>query len=250
MPPGMMRPPAPPPTPPVYTLTPDATFNVVVRVTKAFDSRRQEEASMMADLIQANPQLITWFGDLFLKNQDGPGHLEMAERAKVMLAPPIQQMLTQQAQGQGAIPPPIAAQMQQLQQRLADAEKLLQHASQEIQSDNAKYQTELRRTQMELESRERIAALDRETKITVAELGAKVDRMALFLEERARVGAQQHEAALTMMDQQHEAAQAGMDQQHEAAMGAQAHAAALEQGQQAQQAQAAQQAAPEPAGAV
>jgi hypothetical protein len=33
-------------------------------------------------------------------------------------------------------------------------------------------------------------------------------------------------------------------------MGAQAHAAALEQGQQAQQAQAAQQAAPEPAGAV
>jgi hypothetical protein len=174
MPPGMMRPPAPapPPTPPVYTLTPDATFNVVVRVTKAFDSRRQEEASMMADLIQANPQLITWFGDLFLKNQDGPGHLEMAERAKVMLAPPIQQMLTQQAQGQGAIPPPIAAQMQQLQQRLNDAEKLLQHASQEIQSDNAKYQTELRRTQMELESRERIAALDRETKITVAELGA------------------------------------------------------------------------------
>jgi hypothetical protein len=241
MPPQMMRPPAPPPTPPVYTLTPDATFNVVVRVTKAFDSRRQEEASMMADLIQANPQLITWFGDLFLKNQDGPGHLEMAERAKVMLAPPIQQMLTQQAQGQGAIPPPIAAQMQQLQQRLNDAEKLLQHASQEIQSDNAKYTTELRRTQMELESRERIAALDRETKITVAELGAKVDRMALFLEERARVGAQQHEAALTMMDQQHEAAQAGMDQQHEAA---------IEQGQQAQQAQAAQQAAPEPAGAV
>jgi hypothetical protein len=221
MPPGMMRPPAPPPTPPVYTLTPDATFNVVVRVTKAFDSRRQEEASMMADLIQANPQLITWFGDLFLKNQDGPGHLEMAERAKVMLAPPIQQMLTQQAQGQGAIPPPIAAQMQQLQQRLQDAEKLLQHASQEIQSDNAKYRTEIQRTQMELDSKERIAAADREVKLAVAELGAKVDRMQLFMDERNRLGVQAHEAD-----------QAARDRAHEAALGAQEHVQALEQGAQ------------------
>jgi len=210
--------------PPVYTLTPDATFNVVVRVTRAFDSRRQEEASMLADLIQANPQLITWFGDLFLKNQDGPGHLEMAERAKVMLAPPIQQMLTQQAQGQGVIPPPVAAQLQQLQQRLHDAEKLLQHASAELQSDNAKYQTELRRTQMEIESKERIAALDRETKITVAELGAKVDRMQLFLEERARLGAQQADAQ-----------QAALDRAHDVGMQAQQHAQTLQQGDQAHQ---------------
>jgi hypothetical protein len=221
----MMRPALPPPSPPVYTLSPDATFNVVVRVTKAFDSRRQEEASMMADLIQANPQLITWFGDLFLKNQDGPGHLEMAERAKVMLAPPIQQMLTQQAQGHGAIPPPIAAQLQQLQQRLQDAEKLLQHASQELQSDSAKYQTELRKTQMELDSKERIAALDRETKITIAELGAKVDRLSLFLEERARIGAQQGDAQ-----------QAALDRAHDSALSAQEHGQGLQAGQQAAQA--------------
>jgi hypothetical protein len=218
---GMMRQPLPPPSPPVYTLSPDATFNVVVRVTKAFDSRRQEEASMMADLIQANPQLITWFGDLFLKNQDGPGHLEMAERAKVMLAPPIQQMLTQQAQGHGAIPPPIAAQMQQLQQRLQDAEKLLQHASQELQSDNAKYRTEIQKVQMEIESKERIAAADREVKLAVAELGAKVDRMQLFMDERNRLGVQAHEAD-----------QAARDRAHEVALGAQEHAQSLEQGAQ------------------
>jgi hypothetical protein len=245
----------------VYTLTPDANYNIVVKVTRAFDSRRDEEAAMVGDLISANPQLITWFGDLWLKNQDGPGHTEMAERAKMMLAPPIQQMLAQQAQGQSPVPPAIQAQMQQLQQRLQDAEKLLQHAAQELQSDSAKYQTELRRTQMEIESKERIAALDRETKITVAELGAKVDRMSLFLEERARIGSQQHEAAMSVMDQQHqaeqagmgqehEAAQAGMDRVHQAALGAQGHVQALEQGAQAQQAQAAENAAPEPAGAV
>ena len=249
----------------MYTLTPDANYNIVVKVTRAFDSRRDEEAAMVGDLISANPQLITWFGDLWLKNQDGPGHTEMAERAKMMLAPPIQQMLAQQAQGQSPVPPAIQAQMQQLQQRLQDAEKLLQHAAQELQSDNAKHQTDLRKTQMEIESKERIAALDRETKITVAELGAKVDRMSLFLEERARIGSQQHEAAMSVMDQQHQAEQAGMGQQqeaqqaaygraHEAAMGGQGHVQALEQqgaqAQQDQEARAAENAAPEPAGAV
>jgi hypothetical protein len=43
----------------------------------------------------------------------------------------------------------------------------------------------------EIASKERIAAADRETKITVAELGAKVDRMQLFLDERERVGLQE-----------------------------------------------------------
>ncbi len=48
------------------------------------------------------------------------------------------------------------------------------------------------------------AAADRETKITVAELGAKIDRMALFLEERARIGTQQHDMAMASADAAHE----------------------------------------------
>lgn len=248
-------PPMPPPKP-VYTLTPDATYNVVVKITRAFDSRRDEEAAMIGDLISKNPQLITWFGDLWLKNQDGPGHQEMADRAKVMLAPPIQQLLAQQAQGQSPVPAPYQAQMQQLQKRLMDAEKLLQHASAELQSENAKYQTELRKTQMEIESKERIAALDRETKITVAELGAKVDRMQLFLEERARLGAQMHEATQNAMDRAHDVALGAQEHAQSLQQGDQAHAQSLEQGQQAaaqtsaQSAQDAAQNAPEtPVGA-
>jgi hypothetical protein len=65
---------------------------------------------------------------------------------------------------------------------------------------------------------------------------------------------QQHQAEQAGMGQEHDAAQAGMDRAHQAALGAQGHVQALEQqGAQAQQdqdARAAENAAPEPAGAV
>src|SRR5262249_31270396 len=62
---------APPPAMPQkqYRLTEHANYNVIVKVTRAFESRRTEEASTIADLLQANGQLMSWFGDLFFKNQ-------------------------------------------------------------------------------------------------------------------------------------------------------------------------------------
>jgi len=109
---------------------------------------------------------------------------------------------------------------------------------------------------LKIQSQERIAGqknqvdllktrMDNETKITVAELSAKVDRMQLFLEERARLGTQQHDSALAAAEAGHaqQMAQIGHEQQLQAsAMQAgtqagagagqaeQAHRQALEQG--------------------
>lgn len=236
MPPPMQGPPKQP-----YQLTEDANFNIVVKVVRAFDSRRTEESAMIGDLISANPQLITWFGDQWLENTDGPGHKEMAERAKVMLAPPIQQMLASKSKGEQPIPPPVQAQLQQMQQQLKDAHALLQKFAGEQQGKQAEIDGRLKEKQMDIDSRERIAAADRETKITVAELGAKVDRLALFFEERARVGVQGHDAAHAAMDRSHEVAMAGMQHQQgmeAGAVGAQQDAAASDQShQQSMQAQ-------------
>src|SRR6267378_7216999 len=172
-----------------YTLTPDAHFNVIVKVTRAFDSRREQEATIIGDLLNANPHLLEWFGDLFFKNQDGPGHAEMAERAKVMLAPPIQAMIAQKAQG-SQIPPEIAQQLAAKDAQIKHAEAAMQELNGQLQTKQAEHDTKLQITQMEIASKEKIAAMDRETKLAVAELTAKVDRLELFLEERARVGAQ------------------------------------------------------------
>ncbi len=205
---------APPPPPKQYILTKDANFNVIVKVTRNLDSRREEESSMIGNLVQQAPMFMSWFGDLWLKYQDGPGHDEMAERAEVMLDPKIQQMRTSKQQGM-SIPPEIQAQMAAMKQQLDQAHQIMGSAQQELKNhaqqeqDNANAALQLARENNA--SKERIAQLDadnrakdREVKLAVAELGAKVERLQLFVEERARVGDQQHEAALKAADAHHE----------------------------------------------
>jgi hypothetical protein len=82
----------------------------------------------------------------------------------------------------------------------------------------------------EIASKERIAAADRETKISVAELGAKVDRMQLFLDERARIGLQADDAAATAAEHTHEAAMSQMEHQQGLEAAQQSHQNALDQG--------------------
>ena len=221
-----------------YTLTKDAQFNVVVKVTKAYTTRREEEASVVAELLSAAPALMTWFGDLFFKNQDGPGHDEMAERAKVMLDPKILAMLQAKVQGVPEMPPQVQAQLAQIPQM----QQALQQMKQALDTDQAKQQAAVQMKTLDLAfQREKLQA-DNETKIAVAELGAKVDRLALFLEERGRLGTQAHEAGLEQMGHAHamvqgqqelaavsqqqiaDQAQQMADQQHQQAMAAQATA--------------------------
>ncbi len=206
--------------PKTYTLSKDANYNVVVKVTKNPGTLRQEEAATMGSMIEASPPLIAVLGDLFFANQDGPGHKEAAERMKVMLDPKVQQMLAQKEQGGPRIPPQVMQQMAQQKQQLDDAHLLLQKAAQELQGKQAELDNKIQLQQMSDDTKKEIAAADRETKITVAELGAKVDRIALFLEERARIGLQEHEARQALSDHAHEAVMAGQAQQHAMASGA------------------------------
>lgn len=186
-----------------FTLTDKGRFNVTIKITKNYDTLRQEEMSELAGLISNEPQLMAWFGDLLFKNQDGPGHQELSERAKLMLDPKIQAMLAAKEKGQAPISPEV-------QQQLALAHQTITTAQQEIQKLEQEKQAKI----VESESKERIAhaqiladadraALDREAKITVAELSAKVDRMQLFLDERARIGSQQHEVGVSAADAAH-----------------------------------------------
>lgn len=203
-----------------FTLTPDAHFNVLVKVTRAFDSRREQEATVIGDLLNANPQLLTWFGDLFFKNQDGPGHAEMAERAKVMLAPPIQAMLAQKAQG-SQVPPEIAQQLAAKDAQIAHAEAAMKEMQGQLQGKQQEIASKEKIASWELQSKEKIAALDREVKLGVAELGAKVDRLELFLQESQLVGARAHESALSAQEHAQTLVEQMAGQAHESGMSAQ-----------------------------
>lgn len=222
-----------------YTLTEDAEFNIAIRVSKDYDTRRQEEASTLGELIQANPALMTWFGDLFFENQDGPGHKDMADRAKLMLAPPILASLNKD---KPQIPPEVQAQMQQMQAQLQQATQFIQTKQAEqqgqIQQAQIKAQADLQKAQVEAQKDIELQRMRDATTIAVAQINAQVKGLQMQTEAANEATAlhqtQAHEVGLTAMEQQHQREMA----QHQAAVGQAQQGAQLSHEQQlAQQAQ-------------
>jgi hypothetical protein len=252
-----------------YTLTKDAHFNVIIKVTKSFESRRQQEAELVGNMIAADPNLMAVFGDLFFKHQDGPGHTEMAERAKVMLAPPVQALLSAQKNGQAAPDP----QTQALQQQLQQMQQALQEAQQQLATDAAKAQATLQGKQIDAQSHAqssqadlqaklqiaqaegelklRIAAMDNETKLRIEELKIRGMQMQAEVDSAENALARAAQMQQAEQGQAHEAGMAQLGHEQSLEAGDVSHQQGLEQAEvgqahalEAQEAQAALQPPP------
>ncbi len=219
-----------------YKLTKDANFNVIVKIAKNVESRRQEETQVIGDLIGNQPEFMTWFGDLFFSSADFPQHQQLAERAKVMLAPPIQQSLQSQQQG-AALPPAAQAQMAQMQAKLKEAEQLLQMAQQEIQGKQQEQRTKMEIAQMEAEKDIRLQAMRDASAIAVAKINAMTKGLISDNERQVEEIALAQETERTRMQQEHEVRmtdqQRGAEQAHDMETMQLEHQQALEQQQQA-----------------
>jgi hypothetical protein len=227
---GQMAQAGQPPVGKQYTLTENARFNVAIQVSKSYDTRREHAATITGEIIAADPTQMAVIGDLFMKNTDGPLNNEMAERYRVMLAPPVQALLAQQeAQKQGAapIPPEVQAQLAQipaLQAQLQEAVKAIetdqvkaqaaqQQTAMKVEADLKKAELDAaaasRDKQAEIESKERIAALQAQTEL--AKLQATIDAQAA----QAMVAAE-HERTIEVMRLGSAAEQSAQQRGHEA----------------------------------
>lgn len=222
----------------VAKLTKDAHFNVIVKVTKAYESRRTQEYTELGQLISAEPTMMGWFGDLYFKNSDMPGRQQLAERAKVMLVPPIQQMIAQEAQG--GTPNP---QMQQAQGQIQQLQQQLQQAQAQIESDMAAKQLESQTrwgiAQLESQTRKEIAQMEIEADLakTQATLNQKqaeamvenqTKRIDSALMDKGSIDERSRDAHAQGLDHAHERTQTLIQHAHEKT---QAAAAALQQSQ-------------------
>lgn len=231
-----------------YALTKDAQFNVIIKVAKNFDSRREQENQILGSLLEASPEMMTIIGDLYFKSLDGPGHTQMAERMKAMLDPKIQQLIAAKEQGQN---PETQAQLAGAQQQIETLTAQLQEATAPGAVEQIKAQGALDLKKADLDFQREKLAVESETKLAVAELSALAKELqqtaALFAAERARLGVQGHEVGMTALAQGHEAdmAERGHTQALEqgdaqaATAGAQAEAERAHQAEMARQAQAA-----------
>lgn len=201
-----------------YTLTKDAQFNVTVKISRNYDTRRQQEATTIGELLGTAPALMTWFGDLFFKNQDGPGHTEMADRAKVMLDPKILAMIESKKQGM-EIPPQVQAQLAQSQQQIQQLTQVAQQLQQQIQTDAVKEQAETQRAQAKLAADLELARvqgqielekarMDNATKLQIEEYKLRGAQMQAEIDSRERQLGAQQQAVSDEAGRQHESAEA------------------------------------------
>ncbi len=191
-------------------------YGVSVTVGKASAARLQAGADAIGQIIEADPQILPLIGPEWMHFQDFPGKdaLEKILRKNrdhtfpwLSDNPDTSAQDLQQAHQQIQM---LTEQMKAMQE-VADKNKAM------LMGKQIDAQTKRETTAVQEHAESERAAMDREVKLAVAELGAKIERMSLFMEERARVGSEQHEAD-----------QANQDRAHEAAMGSQEHAQNLE----------------------
>ena len=107
------------------------TYDVTISTGPSYNTLRMEAAESMMQLIQANPDLMSVIGDVFVKNMDWPGAEEISERLKIMLPPQIQQ--AEQAKKQGGMPPEMQAMIEGFQQAMQEKDMRLQQIMEETQ---------------------------------------------------------------------------------------------------------------------
>jgi hypothetical protein len=169
-------------------------FDVTVTVGPNFGTKRQEMAEMLGQVMSGNPEQMMVMGDLFYKSLDGPYADEMAERQRVMLAPPVKEMLAQKdKQGGKPLPPEAQAAMQQASQAMQMVEQqsqLVQAAAAEVDTNKAEA--------------EKVAA---DLEVKAAKLQADYHRMMGDLAKK--------EAALILKEAQVQIQQTGSEQDAE-----------------------------------
>jgi len=227
------------------------SFGVAVTIGKSFTTQREESTAMMGQLAEAAPQMVPLFADLWVGNMDFPGARQIADRLEKQLPPQLQES----EDGKPQIPPQVQQQMQQAQEMIDMLSKELDGKTEIIERDTVKAQAELDKVRLELESKERIASLDSQTKIEIEQLKIEAAQIQGELQMRQFELTQLEAYNQQVMAQGHEAgmaAQSAQDQRALAAQQAGHQQDAKAQGAEQQAALAEQQAelAPEPTGAA
>jgi hypothetical protein len=108
-------------------------YSVTIDSGPSYQTKRIEQADTMNQLVKVAPQIMQIAPDLVFKVQDIPGADEFAERARVLLPPPIQQMLAAKEAGQDPEKAALLQQLQQGQQQLQQMQQGIEQLQQSIQ---------------------------------------------------------------------------------------------------------------------
>lgn len=165
-------------------------YSVSVSVGKSFQTRLEEGATEIGEILTAKPDLMPILGDIYFRFREFPGAKEIADR----LAKIREQQYPGLGEGEdGQMPPEQAqAKIQTLEQQLQLMQAQFQAALKALETDQAKQQAMLQKAEMDNTSRERIAEMNNETKLMLEGLVGRLARIEAGL-THAHEARQQHE---------------------------------------------------------
>ena len=145
-------------------------YDLVVKSGPSYATRREEAAAQMMELIHNFPEAAPIIGDLVAQSLDWPGAEKIAERLKLMLPPQLQDK-----PNMADIPPAVQQQIQQGQQQIQQMQQVIQQGGQEnqkLQAENQGLKNKLSANQSELQIK------SMETQVKMKELMLKEQEMA------------------------------------------------------------------------
>lgn len=198
-------------------------YGVTITIGKQQDVRLQEGNEAITRIMESDPSLVPVLGPTWARFQDFPGHTAL-EKAMEKWQAHVAPWMLDGPQTPEQLVNQLQAQVQQLtgvvqqQQRVIDTKQVEQMGKLAVTKEQESHE-DMR------------AAMEREKAIAVAEIQAQAKQalqdMALFYEERARIGAQIHETAEGGRDAAHNLHLARESNAHDARMAAMEHATTM-----------------------
>lgn len=200
-----------------YDLT-KGRYGVTVSIGKAYKSRVEQGQDQLGQIIQGNPELLKFFGDIYFQFADFPGHKTVSERFKKLLPPQLQEKDQQQDTAQQL--DQAKAAIAQMEEKMKELEPERMKAEVQIKTAQAKSQADAQIAEVKTKGDVEIARMNNATKVLVARITAAKEAMDASkedLEERIALAATMtHETDEAALDRQHDRD----TMEHQAAMAA------------------------------
>ncbi len=154
-------------------------YSVSVTIGKSFQTRLQQGADEMGEILQARPELLPMLGDLYFGFRDFPGAAEISKRLAKMRE---QQFPGLGEDGEASSPEQLQAQMQGLRQENEALKKQLQEAAKAVETDQAKHKATVAKAQIDARSKENIAGMEQQTKLLLQAMTEKFEALQAMLQ--------------------------------------------------------------------
>jgi hypothetical protein len=138
-------------------------YGVAVTVGRSFQTRLDEGATDMGQILQGNPALLPLIGPLYFKYRDFPGSQEIAELLKKERA----HMMPWLEEDDGVNEEALMAQIQQMGEQGKQLQAELQKATEFIKTDQVKWAAQASITKMKLDAESQMQSMHDNTLIQV-----------------------------------------------------------------------------------